>query len=96
MARCETSRLRTIPCLVSCLPQRILHGDVKTVDVIFKKMDEESTRAVELALEDHSLFIAGQKHNFKSQLTKGRRQIIDLFSIASCCVDFFVQNISHA
>ena len=32
----------------------------------FKKKDgqEESTWAVELALEDHSLFISGQKHNF--------------------------------
>ena len=79
MARCETSRLRTIPCLVSCLPQRILHGNVKTVDVIFKKMDEESTRAVELALEGHSLFISGH-----------------LLLAASCCVDFLVQNISHA
>ena len=31
----------------------------------FKKMGEESTRAVELALEGHSLFIFSQKHNFK-------------------------------
>ena len=28
----------------------------------FKKMGEESTRAVELALEGHSLFISGQKY----------------------------------
>ena len=38
---------------------------VKTLDVIFKKMGEESTRAAELALEGHSLFISGQKYNFK-------------------------------
>ena len=38
-ARCETSRLRAIPCLVSCLPQRMLHGNVKTFDVIFKKIE---------------------------------------------------------
>ena len=57
------SRLEAIPCLVSCLSQR-LHGNVKTFDLIFKKM-EESTRAVELALEGHSLFISGKKYNFK-------------------------------
>ena len=33
--------------------------------VFFEKMGEESTRAVELGLEGHSLFISGQKHNFK-------------------------------
>ena len=66
MARCETSRLGAIPCPVSCLPQRMLHGNVKTFDVIFKKMGEESTsRAAELTLEGNSLFISGQKHNFK-------------------------------
>ena len=43
----------------------MLHDNVKTFDVIFKKMGEDSTRAVELALEGHSLFISGQKHNFK-------------------------------
>ena len=59
MARCETSHLCGLPSLVSCLPQRMLHG-VETFDVIFKKMEEESTRAVELALECHSLFISGQ------------------------------------
>ena len=32
----------------------------------FKRMGGESTRAVELALEAHSLFMSGQKHNFKS------------------------------
>ena len=34
---CETSRLGAIPCLVSCLPQRMLHDNVKTFDVNFKK-----------------------------------------------------------
>ena len=50
MRRCEVTRLGAIACLVSCLPQRVLHGNAKTFDVIFKKMGEESTRAVELAL----------------------------------------------
>ena len=31
----------------------------------FKKMGEETTRVVEVALEGHSLFISGQKYNFK-------------------------------
>ena len=53
MARCETNCLGAILCPVSCLPQRMLHGKVK-----MKKMEEES-RAVELALEGHSLFISG-------------------------------------
>ena len=61
MARCETSRLGAIPCLVSCLPQGMLHDNVK-IDVSFKKMGEESTRAVELGLEGH---ISGQKHKRK-------------------------------
>ena len=74
MTRCETSRLRVIPCLVSCLPQRLLHGNIKTFDVICKKIREESTRAVELALEGQSLFISGQKYNFKPKLTKGEMQ----------------------
>ena len=65
MTRCETSRLGAISCLVSCLPQRMLHGNVKTFDAILKKMGEESTRAFELALEAHSLVISGQKYNFK-------------------------------
>ena len=65
MTRRETSRLGAIPCLVSCLPPRMLHGNVKTFDVIFEKMGEESARAVELALEGHSLCISGQKYNFK-------------------------------
>ena len=38
---------------------------VKTLDVIFKNMGEESTWATELALEGHSLFISGQKYNFE-------------------------------
>ena len=37
---------------------------IKTFNVIFKKMGEESTKAVELAWEGHSLFISGKKHNF--------------------------------
>ena len=48
------SRLGAIPCLVSCLPQRLLHGNVKTFDVILKRMEDES-RADELALERHNL-----------------------------------------
>ena len=59
------SHLGAIPCLVACLPQRMLHGNAKTFNVIFKKMGEESTGAVELMLESHSLFISGQKYNFK-------------------------------
>ena len=55
MARCERCRLGDIPCLVSCQPQRILHGNVKTFDVIFKRMGEESIRAAGLALEARSL-----------------------------------------
>ena len=70
MTRCEASRLRAIPCLVFCLSQGMLHGNVKTFDVIFKKTGEESTRAVEQALEGHSLFISGQKYNFKPKFTK--------------------------
>ena len=65
MTRCETSRLWAIPCQVSCLPQRMLYGNVKTLDVIFKKMEEESIMTSELASEGHSLLISGQKHNFK-------------------------------
>ena len=65
MTSCEMSRLRAIPCLVSCLPQGMLHGNFKTFDMIFKKMGDDSTRAVELVLEGHSLFISGQKYNFK-------------------------------
>ena len=53
----------------------MLHGNVKTFDVILKKMEEESTRAVEVALEGHKLFISGQKYNFKPKLTKEQRQI---------------------
>ena len=62
MTRCGTSRLGAIPCLVSCLLQRMLHASFKTFGVIFKKMGDESTSAVELALEGHTLFISGQKY----------------------------------
>ena len=65
MTRCETSCLRAILYLVSCLLQGMLHSNFKTFDMIFKKMGEDSTRMVELALEDHILFISGQKYNFK-------------------------------
>ena len=65
MTRCETSRLGAIPCLVSCLPQQMLHGNVETFDMILKKVGEESTRAVQLELEGHSLFISSQKYNLK-------------------------------
>ena len=37
----------------------------QNVNGFFKKMGEESTRTVELALEGHSLLISGQNHNFK-------------------------------
>ena len=56
----------------------MLHGNDKMFDVIFKKMGEEITRTVELALEGHNLFISGQKHNFKPKLTKGQCQISKL------------------
>ena len=45
----------------------MLHDNVKTFDVIFKKMEEENTWAVELALKDRSLFISSQKDNFNRQ-----------------------------
>ena len=51
MTRRETSHLEAIPCLVSCLPQRMLHGNVKR-STRFEKKDEES-REVKLALESH-------------------------------------------
>ena len=37
MTTSETNCLGAIPGPVSFLPQRILHGNVKTFDVIFKK-----------------------------------------------------------
>ena len=84
---------RSIPCLVSCLSKRMLHSNVKTFDVIFKKMREESTRAVELALEGHSLFISGQ--TLMHQRAASDLEIIDCFCIASCCIVFvFFLNIS--
>ena len=73
MIRCETSRLGAIPCLVSCLPQRMLHGNVKTFNMIFKK-----EWGVKLALEGSSLLISDQEHNFEPYLTKGHRQISKL------------------
>ena len=74
------SRLGAIPCLVSCLPQRMLPSCIKTFDVIFKKTEEESTRVVELVLEGHCLFISGQKHNFKHLLINGQHQISKLLT----------------
>ena len=59
----------------------MLHGNVKTFNVFFKKMEEESSSAFELALEGHSLFISGQKNNFKTLIHQ--RAASDL-SIASC------------
>ena len=50
--------------IVSCLLQRMLHDNVNTFDMICKKMGEEKTRANELALEGHSLFISCQKYNY--------------------------------
>ena len=58
----------------------MLHGNVTTFDVIFKKMGEEGIRAVELASEDHSLFISGKKYNLKPKLIKGQRQISKLLT----------------
>ena len=67
----------------------MLHGNVKTFDVILKKLGEESTLAVELALDGHSLFISGQKDTFT--LTHQRAAsdliIIDRRAIASYCID---------
>ena len=60
----EMARCGAIPCLVSCLLQRMLHGNVKVFDGNFKKMGEESTWAVELVLEDHSLFIFWSETQF--------------------------------
>ena len=60
--------------------------------LFFFLMGEENTRAVELASGDRSLFISGQKHNFLNlNSPKGTSdlKIIDRFSIASCCIDFF-------
>ena len=47
-----------------------------------KKMGGENTRAVELTLEGHSLFIFWSK----TLLNINRR---DRSSIATCCIDFF-------
>ena len=44
-------------------------------------MGEESTRAVELPLEGHSLFISGRKYNFEPKLSlKEQRQISKLLT----------------
>ena len=60
MARCETSRFGAISCLVSCLLLRMLHGNAKCSTWVLKKMEEDSTGAAGLALEDHSLFVSGR------------------------------------
>ena len=36
------SRVGAIPGLVSCLPQTMLHGNVKTFDVIFKRWEKKA------------------------------------------------------
>ena len=55
----------------------MLHGNVKTFDLIFKTM-EESTRAVELALEGQILFISGQNTilNLNSPQRSVRSQLL--------------------
>ena len=53
----------------------MLHGNSKTFDVILKKLVEESSLAVELALDGHSLFISGQKDIF-TLIFKRQRQIL--------------------
>ena len=71
----------------------MLHDNVKTFDVIFKKM-EESTRAVELALEGHSLFLVRNTIlTLTHQSVASDLKLIDRFSIVSCCIDCF-RNIS--
>ena len=72
MIRCETSSLGAIPCLVPSATENAARQ--RQTCVIFKKMGEESTKAVELAFEGHSLFSC-QEYNFKPKLTKGQRQI---------------------
>ena len=55
------------------------------------KMGEESTSAVEPALEGHSLVISGQKHIIQTlthQRSGSDLKIIDRFSIASCFIGF--------
>ena len=91
MARCETSRLGAISCLVSCLPQRMLHDNVKMFNVIFKKMGEESTRAVELVLRATVCLFLVRNTILNLTSPKGTSvlKIIDHFSIAGCCIDFF-------
>ena len=67
----------------------MLHGNVKTFDEIFKKMGEESTRAVDLVLDGQSLFNSGQKCYFNPELTKGHVR-------SQNYIDFFFKNISGA
>ena len=50
---------------------------LKMFDVIFKKLGEESTSVVGLALEGHIV----QKHNFKPLLTKEQCQISKLLIV---------------
>ena len=57
----------------------MLHDNVKTLDVTFKKMGENK-RTVELALEGQIMLISGQKYNFKAKLTKGERQLSKLLT----------------
>ena len=68
----------------------MLHGNVRMFDVIFKKMEAESSRAAELVLEDHSVFLVRNTIlNVNSPKRSIRSQSIDRFSVASCCSDFF-------
>ena len=72
----------------------MLHGNVKMFDVIFKKMGEESTRAVELALVGHSLFISVQKKktilNLNSPMGTSDLKIIDRFLLTALSIfEFF-------
>ena len=61
MTRCETSH--SVHSFLSATENAARQRHNVRCD--FKKMGEESTRAVELALEGHSLFVSGQKYNFK-------------------------------
>ena len=92
MARCETSHLGAIPCLVSCLLQRMLHSNVKMFSLIFKKMGKESTRAAELLWRVIVCLFFGQKHKIKRlthQKAVSDLRIIDQLSVAGCCIVFF-------
>ena len=52
----------------------------QNVRCVFLKDGRRKHTFVELAFEGHSLFISGQKYNFKPKLTKGQRQISDLLT----------------